>query len=74
MDLDARLKQQIDKPRSLIGHITVPLELLEECGQTLTQLDEDLKYLKDVFEGNPAYPQNGPLASAIRRLTAHLNN
>ena len=34
----------------------------------MASLTEDIEYLVSTFEGNPAYPQNGPLASAIRRL------
>lgn len=35
-------------------------------------LIEACEYLLSVVEGNPAYPQNGPLTSACRRIRKNL--
>lgn len=52
-----------------IGHY---MEATTRLRAQLAVIKADLAYLKQVYEGNVAYPQNGPLASAVRRLTDHV--
>jgi hypothetical protein len=69
---DARSADWVGPPVAFVQHTPPIAAENRQLKRERVTILNDLDYLKSVFEGNVAYPQNGPLASAVRRLTAHV--